>query len=114
QFHALRLHVLEQPFAVSADFALYFGEGRQFLAFGLADIEYVHGTEPNELLFWFTLVRCVIGIDIGRDFVLARPTAADHRGKNENAFLPALNEAAKRVPSSDSGNVCGIRLLSGN
>ncbi len=38
QFHALRLHELEQPFAVSAHVAFHFGQGREFLTFGLADV----------------------------------------------------------------------------
>ena len=35
---ALRFHELEQPFAVSAHIAIDFGQGGEFLAFGLADI----------------------------------------------------------------------------
>ena len=35
---ALRFHELEQAFAVSAHIAVYFGQGGEFLAFGLADI----------------------------------------------------------------------------
>jgi hypothetical protein len=34
----LRFHELEQPFAVSAHVAVDFGQRRQFLAFGLADV----------------------------------------------------------------------------
>jgi len=35
---ALRFHELEQAFAVSAHIAVYFRQGWEFLAFGLADI----------------------------------------------------------------------------
>jgi len=35
---ALRFHELEKPFAVSAHIAVYFGQGGEFFAFGLADI----------------------------------------------------------------------------
>src|SRR6266496_6106481 len=79
QFHALRLHKLEQSFTVSAHVALHFRESWQFLAFRLADVEHVHGPEADELLFRFTFVGCIIAVYVGRDFVLARPTVADHR-----------------------------------
>jgi hypothetical protein len=36
QFHAFRLHELEQPFAVSAYVPLHFRQRGEFLAFGLA------------------------------------------------------------------------------
>lgn len=72
------------------------------------------GAEPDQLVFCFALIRCIVGIYVGRDFVLARPAVADHRGKNENSFLTAFDESAKRVPRPDSSNVSGIRLLSGN
>jgi len=35
---ALSFHELEEAFAVSAHIAVYFGQGGEFLAFGLADI----------------------------------------------------------------------------
>src|SRR5205814_10264276 len=105
---------IEQPFAVSPNVALHFGQGWEFLAFSLADVEDVHGTEADELLLWFAFVRSVVRINIGRDFVLARPTVADHRSENQNAFLPAFDEAAKRVPRANPGNVSGIRLLPGD
>ena len=35
---ALRFHELNQTFAVSADIAVYFGQGGKVFAFGLADI----------------------------------------------------------------------------
>jgi hypothetical protein len=35
---ALRFQELEQPFAVSAHISVYFGQGGQFVAFGLPDI----------------------------------------------------------------------------
>jgi hypothetical protein len=35
---ALRFHELEQAFTVSAHVSVYFGQGGEFLAFGLADI----------------------------------------------------------------------------
>src|SRR6266536_5389942 len=38
QFHALRLHEVEQSFAIPAHVALHFGQGREFLTFGLADV----------------------------------------------------------------------------
>jgi hypothetical protein len=38
QLDVLRLHKLEQPFAVSAHIAADFGEGGEFLAFGLRDV----------------------------------------------------------------------------
>jgi len=72
---------------------------------------HVHGAEAHELLFWLALVRCIVRVYIGRDFVLARSTVADHRGENQDAFLPAFDEAAKRVPRADSRNVGGVRFL---
>ena len=35
---ALRFDELEQPFAVSGHIAVYFGQGGEFLAFGLTDV----------------------------------------------------------------------------
>ena len=35
---ALRFNELKQAFAISAHIAVYFGQGGEFLAFGLADI----------------------------------------------------------------------------
>src|ERR1022692_2442906 len=36
---------------------------------------------------------------------------ADHWGENEDAFFATPDEAAKRVPSAESCNVCGIGFL---
>jgi hypothetical protein len=90
---------------------LHFGQRGEFLAFGLGDVEHVHGAEADELRLRLAFVRGVLGVDVGRDFVLARPPISDHRGEDENAFLAALDEAAKRVPSANSRNVGSIRLL---
>src|SRR5438477_10481311 len=114
QFDSLRLHEIEQPLAVSAHVSVYFGERWQFLAFGLADVEHVHRSKTDQSVLWLAFIGCIVGVNFGRDCVLARPTIPDHRGKNEDAFFSALNESAKRVPCTDSGYVGGVRLLSGN
>jgi hypothetical protein len=38
----------------------------------------------------------------------------DHRGENENAFLATPDEAAKRSPSAESGNVSSVWFLPRN
>src|SRR5208282_4814020 len=96
---------------VAGHFALHFGQRGQFLAFGLADIKHVHGTEANELLLWPALVRCIVSVNFGRDFVLARPAVADHRGKNQDAFFASFDEAAKRVPCTDTCDVSCLWFL---
>jgi len=55
----------------------------------------------------------IVAFDFGGDCV-GRRLAANHRGKNENAFLPAFDEAAKRVPGVYSRNIGGVRFLSGD
>src|SRR5579863_5158902 len=91
---ALRFHELEQTFAVSAHVAVYFGERRQFLAFGLANVENVNG--PESVKRPLTLRCCVFTRLVGR--YILRASSSDHRGENENAFFSPFNEAAKRVP----------------
>ncbi len=46
QLDVLRFHELEQPFAVSAHVAADFGEGGEFLTFGLRDVEHIDSPEP--------------------------------------------------------------------
>src|ERR1700692_4951429 len=110
---ALRFDELKQTFAVSAHVALHFAQCRQFLAFGLANVEHVNGAEADELLLWFAFVGRIVGLDVGRDFVLARPAVADHWRENENPFFPAFDEAAKRVPRANSGHIAVVGFLSG-
>jgi hypothetical protein len=74
QFHALRFRELEQAFTVSAHVALHFGQCWEFLAFGLADVEHIYGAEANELRLCFAVVGCILRVNFGRDFVLARET----------------------------------------
>jgi hypothetical protein len=52
----------------------------------------------------------LIGILGGGVFFLAA-LLADHGSQNEDAFFAALDEAAKRVPSSNPGDVSGLGLL---
>ena len=42
---------------------------------------------------------------------ILRASSSDHRGENENALFSPFNEAAKRVPSTKSGNVGSVGLL---
>src|SRR5579872_1552523 len=104
---ALRFHELEQPFAVSAHIAVYFGQRGEFFAFGLADIENVNG--PESVKRPVTLGCCVFTRLVGR--YIFRASSSDHRGENENAFFSPFNEAAKRVPCTKSGNVSSVGLL---
>src|ERR1700686_93681 len=90
---ALRFHELEQAFAVSAHVAIDFGQGGQFLAFGLADIENVDG--PESVQCPLALRGCVFTRLVGR--CILRASSSDHRGENENAFFSPFNEAAERV-----------------
>jgi hypothetical protein len=58
QFNALRFHELHQPFAIAADIALHFGQLGKLFAFGLRDVEDIHGAKAVELrlrvfLLWF-------------------------------------------------------------
>ena len=105
---ALRFDEFEQPFAVAAHVAIDFVERGEFFAFGLGDVEHVHGPESKQGGLG------ALGI-LGRlrTFVLVA-LLADHRGENENAFFSPFNEAAKRVPGAKSGNVAGVGFLPGN
>src|ERR1017187_7291122 len=104
---ALRFHELEQAFTVPAHVAIDFGQGWEFLAFGLTDVKNVDG--PESVQRPMTLGCCVFTRLIRRYILRASPS--DHRGENENAFFSPFNEAAKRVPCPKSGNVGGIGLL---
>src|ERR1700686_2014875 len=102
----LRCHEFEKAFAVSAHVAIDFGQRRQFLAFGLADVENIDGSESVQP-----------GIAISLAVLLAFSLflfsfLANHRGKNEDTLFASFNEAAKRVPSAESCDVGGIRFLS--
>src|ERR1700733_924773 len=103
----LRFYELEQTFAVSAHVSVDFGQGGEFLAFGLADIENIDG--PESVQGPLTLGGCVVTRLVGR--YILRASFSDHRGENENAFFSPFNEAAKRVPCPKSGNVGSIGLL---
>src|SRR5208337_2361940 len=107
KLNALRFHELQQAFAVSAHVAIDFGQCREFLAFGLADIENVDG--PESVQRPLTLGCCLFTRLVGR--YILRASFSDHWGENENAFFSPFNEAAKRVPCPKSGNVGGIGLL---
>src|SRR6202021_2548789 len=104
---ALRFHELEQSFAVSAHIAVYFGQGGELLAFGLADIENIDG--PESVQRPLTLRGCLFTRLVGR--YILRASFSDHRGENENAFFSPFNEAAKRVPCTKASNIGGIGLL---
>src|SRR5580692_1352788 len=103
----LRFHELEQTFAVSAHFAVDFGQCGKFFPFGLTDVENVDGSEAVQRSL--TLGCCVLTRLVGR--YILRASSSDHRGENENAFFSRFNEAAKRVPCTKSGNVGSIGLL---
>ena len=94
QLDTLRGDKLDQPFAVSAHVALDFGERGQLFAFRLGDVEHVHRAESKQGGLG------ALGI-LGRlrTFVLGA-LLANHGSQNENAFSPAFDEAAKRVPLS--------------
>src|SRR5277367_1240236 len=104
---ALRFHELEQTFTVCAHVAIDFGQGWEFFAFGLTDIENIDG--PESVQRPLTLRGCVFTRLLSR--YMLRASSSDHRGENENAFFSPFNEAAKRVPCPKSGNVGSIRLL---
>src|SRR5580700_779528 len=110
KFDALRFHELEQTFPVSAHVAVDFGQCWKVFAFGLSDVKNVDGTEsvqrPLTLSCWvFTSL-------VGR--YILRTSSSDHRSENENAFFSTPDEAAKRSPSTISGNVRSIWLLPRN
>src|SRR5947209_3134872 len=104
---AMRFHELEQPFAVSAHITVYFGQGGEFFAFGLADIENVDGPESVQRPL---ALRCCVFTRLVGCHIL-RASSSDHRSENENALFSPFNEAAKRVPCPKSGNVGSIGLL---
>ena len=98
---------LHQPFAVATHVALHFSERGQLLAFGLGDVEHVHRAESEQgghgAFGIFAQLRVVLGAPL-----------ADHGSQNENAFFPAFDEAAKRVPGANPGHIAGVGFLSGN
>jgi len=83
-----------------------FGEGGEFLAFGLRDVEHVDTPEPVKP----RLAVFLIGI-LGGGFFVSPALLADHGSQNEDAFFAAFDEAAKRVPRANSGDVGGLGLL---
>src|SRR5580692_3087722 len=104
---ALRLHELEQAFAVCARFAIDFSQRGKVFALGLADVKNVDGSESVQRPLTFR--GCVFTRFVGRYTLGA--SSSDHRGENKNAFFSPFNEAAKRVPCPKSGNVSSIGLL---
>jgi hypothetical protein len=108
QLDALRCDKLHQPFAVATHVALHFGERGQLLAFGLGDVEHVHRAESEQGGHGAFGILARLGV------VVLGALLADHGSQNENAFSPAFDEAAKRVPRANSGHVAGVGLLSGN
>jgi hypothetical protein len=60
---ALRFYELEQTFAVSAHVAIDFGQGWEFFAFGLGDIENVDG--PESVQRPLSLRCCVVSFTFG-------------------------------------------------
>src|SRR5271165_5031003 len=95
QLDVLLCEECNHPVAVLADFA---GDVvlklRQILAFGLAEIEHVHGTEANQHGRWLRvlLLLCLVSL----------PAMADDRCENLNAFLAFLDESAKLVPCTNA------------
>src|SRR5215470_1118135 len=95
-----------QAYAETNHVALDFGQMRQFVSAGLADIEYVGGAESEQLalrrdrFFWsrFTL------------FALA----PDHGCQNEDATLAFVDKAAERIPGAKAGDSGCVRFLPGN
>jgi hypothetical protein len=100
QLDVLPFHERKEPFAVSAHVAADFGEGGEFLAFGLRDVEHVDTTEPVEP----GLAVFLISI-LGGGFFISAALLADHGSQNEDAFFAAFHEAAKRVPSANPGTL---------
>ena len=85
---ALRFHEFEQAFAVSAHVAIDFGQGGEFFAFGLADIENVDG--PESVQRPLTLRCCVfIGSSVATSFVLRLPTIG---ARMKMPFSPRLTK----------------------
>ena len=96
----LRFHELEQPFAVSAHVAVDFGQGGEFLAFGLADVENVDGPEPVQR--GLAVFCCGITRLVGRSsFVLRLPTIG---ARMKMPFSPRLtkrpSEFHVRIPAT--------------
>jgi len=88
-----------ETLAVLARVALHDSGLRQFLAIGLADIEYVGSPKPrdrNRSLVWLLVV-------------LGLP--ANDGSENQDALLALLHEAAKLVPRTESSDVTSIRFL---
>jgi hypothetical protein len=100
-------HELDQPFAVAANIALYFGQRWEVFALRLAPIKNVHSPESAQRPL---TVRCCVFTRLLGRYIL-RASFSDHRGENENAFFSPFNEAAKRVPSPKSGDVGSIGFL---
>src|ERR1700735_3876664 len=93
---------------ISAHISVDFGERGKIFAFGLGNVEHIHSPEtvqPGLILFG------VFGLCFAGPILT---TVADHWSQNENALSATPDEAAKRVPSADSGNVSRIRLLPRN
>jgi len=76
QLDVLPFHELEQPFPVSAQVAADFGEGGEFLAFGLRDIEYVDTPEPVKA--WLLVVK------LGGARVISRTSAMRYKDTSKN------------------------------
>ena len=105
--NSLCLDERHQPFAISCDIASHFGELGKLFAFGLADIEDIHGAETVKPGLRFSLLsrfRCGL-------IWIRSSLASDHRSQDENPSFASANETAQRVPGTDPGNIGRIRLL---
>ncbi len=98
---------VDQAFAVLANFAGgALGELRKLCAFGLRNIEDVHGPESHQ----DGCVDCC-GVFAALGFCVFLPAAADHRGQDADALLSLHHLASKLVPRIEASNAGCVRLL---
>src|SRR5208283_5834048 len=71
-------------------------------SFGLIYVEHIHGPETVQIAL------SLIGIGVLFCALFFVALVADHWSENENAFFAPSDEAAKRSPSAEPGDVGGI------
>ena len=94
----------QQTVAVLAHVAANLAHGWKFRAVGLADIEDIGRTKPNQ-------DRAVLFGDVLLGFFLRFARDANDGSEDADAFLAFLHPAAKLVPCPHSGNSGRVRLL---
>jgi hypothetical protein len=105
QLDTLSDHKINQPLPVLAYAARdLFGQFGKFLAFGLAHVEHIRITEPNQH-------GLILSEDLLLGFFVLLAANANHGGEDADSALSLLDLAAKLVPGGQSGDAGCVWIL---